>query len=86
MNRFMIETQELPPKQSSRSIQETPSQASTQQDPLIAKGLQKEQYIGIFAFAIAIILAVGFFSRRVEYAILFAATLSIVLIIFTLIV
>lgn len=82
----MIQTEELPRKQSERTIRETPSQAPTQQDPLIAKGLQKGQYIGIFAFAIALILAVGFFSRRVEYAILFAATLSIVLIVFTLIV
>src|SRR3712207_5425270 len=55
-----------------RTIQETPVPATTQNDPLIAKGLQREQYIGIFILAIGLIAAVGFFSRRVEYALLFA--------------
>jgi hypothetical protein len=42
--------------------------------------LQKEQYIGIFSLAIAVIAAVGIISRRVEYAILFAIFLSLILI------
>ncbi|MBD2434169.1 MULTISPECIES: hypothetical protein [Fischerella] len=61
-------------------ILETPLPNNQQQDPLIAKGLQKEQYIGIFSLAIAIIAAVGIISRRVEYAILFAIFLSLILI------
>jgi hypothetical protein len=65
-----------------RTIQETQLPAPTQNDPLIAKGLQREQYIGIFILGIGLIAAVGFFSRRVEYALLFAAALSIVLIVF----
>ncbi|MBO3458282.1 hypothetical protein G7B40_004990 [Aetokthonos hydrillicola Thurmond2011] len=70
---------EFPTTQRSQNpVRETPSQA----DPLIARGLQKEQYAGIFTVAIALILVVGFFSRRVEYALLFATALSIVLIVF----
>lgn len=74
----------LPNKEFStqRTIQETPVPATTQNDPLIAKGLQRGQYVGIFALAIGLIAAVGFFSRRVEYALLFAAVLSIILIVF----
>ncbi|MBH8571698.1 hypothetical protein I8752_01375 [Nostocaceae cyanobacterium CENA369] len=74
--------QELP---SQRTVQETPP-PGTNQDPLIAHSLQKEQYIGIFGLAIALIAAVGFFSRRVEYAIIFAIVLSAVIIAFFLLV
>ena len=65
--------------QSPTTVRETPS---SQADPLIAKGLQKEQYIGIFTVAAALILVVGFFSRKVEYALLFATALSVILIVF----
>ncbi|MBR8838647.1 MAG: hypothetical protein DSM106950_32760 [Stigonema ocellatum SAG 48.90 = DSM 106950] len=68
------------PQRSPFPIRETPSQATTQQDPLIAKGLQQGQYLGIVTFAIALVAVIGFFSRRVEYAILFAVTLSVILI------
>ncbi|WP_445633451.1 DUF3285 domain-containing protein [Nostoc sp. DSM 114161] len=71
--------QELP---SPRAIQETPPPAT--KDPLIARNLQKEQYVGIIGLAIALIAAVGFFSRRVEYAIIFAVILSAILIAFLL--
>ncbi|MBD2451028.1 hypothetical protein H6G76_28650 [Nostoc sp. FACHB-152] len=72
--------QELP---SPKTIQET-LPPGTNKDPLIAHGLQKGQYIGIFGLAIAIIAAVGFFSRRVEYAIIFAIALSGLIITFLL--
>lgn len=77
MNLFLqeIPASELAPK----TIQETPAPG---QDPLIARGLQKEQYAGIIALAIALIAAMGFFSRRVEYAIAFALFLSVILIAF----
>ncbi|WP_315791024.1 hypothetical protein [Fischerella sp. JS2] len=78
-----IYNQKLPNSNSSylaQKIIETPQQNGQQQDPLIAKGLQKEQYIGIFSLAIAMIAAVGIISRRVEYAILFAIFLSLILI------
>ena len=74
--------QELP---SPRAIQETPVPGNNQ-DPLIAQRLQKEQYIGIIGLAIALVAAVGFFSRRVEYAIMFAIFLSAILITFFLLV
>jgi hypothetical protein len=69
-------TQELP---SPQGVQETPPPGSTQ-DPLIARGLQKEQYIGIIGVAIALVAAIGFFSRRFEYALMFAIALSAILI------
>ncbi len=65
-----------------QKIPETPLPNNQQQDPLIAKNLQREQYIGIFSLAITLIAAVGIISRRVEYAILFAVVLSLVLIAF----
>jgi hypothetical protein len=75
MNLF---TQNLPePGISPNTIQENPSLSK---DSLIAHGLQKEQYIGVIALVIALITAVGFFSRRVEYAILVALFLSAFLI------
>ncbi len=58
-------------------IQENPS---SDRDSLIAHGLEKEQYIGMIILVIALITAVGFFSRRVEYAILVALFLSAFLI------
>lgn len=66
---------------SPRTIQTTPIPGENQ-DPLIARSLQKEQYIGIVGLAIALVAAVGFFSRRVEYAIVFAIALSAILIAF----
>ncbi|WP_413172351.1 hypothetical protein [Anabaena azotica] len=69
---------ELP---SPKSIQETPIPGKNQ-DPLIARNLQKEQYVGIIGLAITLVAAVGFFSRRVEYAIVFALFLSAILIAF----
>jgi hypothetical protein len=66
----------------SKIIGQASSQPIVQNDPLIARSLQKEQYIGIFLISISLILVVGFFSRRVEYALMFATALSIVLIVF----
>ncbi|HYW19724.1 MAG TPA: hypothetical protein VE956_10500 [Nodularia sp. (in: cyanobacteria)] len=66
------------------TIQEIPSADPIQQDSLIAKGWQREQYIGIGILAIALIAAVGYFSRRFAYALMFAFTLSIILIVFLL--
>ncbi|MBK1987866.1 hypothetical protein A0J48_009995 [Sphaerospermopsis aphanizomenoides BCCUSP55] len=51
-------------------------------DSLIAKSWQKEQYIGIAILLVSLIAIIGFFSRRFEYALIFALTLSIILIVF----
>ncbi|MBD2434512.1 MULTISPECIES: hypothetical protein [Fischerella] len=75
MNLFI---QEIPASDlSPKTIQESPL---PDKDPLIARGLQKEQYIGIVGLAIIVVVAVGFFSRRVENAIIFAFILSAVFI------
>ncbi len=75
MNLFL---QEIPASERTlKTIQETPAPGK---DPLIARGLRKEQYAGIIGLAIALIAAVGFFSQRVEYAIAFAVFLSAILI------
>ncbi|BAY21359.1 hypothetical protein NIES2100_11110 [Calothrix sp. NIES-2100] len=76
--------QEIPASElSPKAIEETPAPGK---DPLIARGLQKEQYVAISVLAIILVAAVGFFSRRVEYAIMFAFALSIVFIAFVLLI
>ncbi|MGM3307178.1 hypothetical protein ACSQ6I_14600 [Anabaena sp. WFMT] len=69
-------------KSTNKNIQEIPSEQTPGKDLLIARGLQKEQYIGITILFICLIALIGFFSRRVEYALIFALTLSIILIVF----
>jgi hypothetical protein len=64
------------------TIEEIPAPRPTPQDPLIARGWQREQYVGIAIVVVSLIAAVGYFSRRFEYALLFAFALSIVLIVF----
>ncbi|GAX36715.1 hypothetical protein [Nodularia sp. NIES-3585] len=66
------------------TIEEIPSSDPMQQDSLIAKGWEREQYIGICILAIVLIAAVGYFSQRFAYALLFSFTLSIILIVFLL--
>ncbi|QYX34064.1 hypothetical protein K2F26_03140 [Sphaerospermopsis torques-reginae ITEP-024] len=61
------------------NIEETPSRTD---DSLIAKNLQKEQYIGIAILLVGLITIIGFFSRRFEYALIFALTISMILIVF----
>ena len=60
------------------NLEENPSQPD---DSLIAKGWQKEQYIGIAILLVGLITIIGFFSRRFEYALIFALTLSVILIV-----
>ncbi|QLE59255.1 hypothetical protein [Nostoc sp. TCL26-01] len=81
---FITEKSSL--KQTSIIVQQVPAPDTTPQDPLISKGWQREQYIGISILFISLIAAVGFLSRRFEYALIFAFALSIALIIFFLIV
>ncbi|MBE9007142.1 hypothetical protein IQ259_19240 [Fortiea sp. LEGE XX443] len=70
------------PQRSQRTVEQIPTPDPTTRDPLIPKVWQREQYIGIFILFISLIAAVGLFSRRFEYALLFALSLSVVLIIF----
>ncbi|WGV23176.1 hypothetical protein [Halotia branconii] len=64
------------------TIEEIPASKETPPDPLIAKRLQRGQYVGVVILAVGLIAAVGYLSRRFEYALLFAFALSIVLIVF----
>ncbi|MBD2386873.1 hypothetical protein [Cylindrospermum sp. FACHB-282] len=80
-----LPTEEFPlPKRSPtpKAIQEIPANGAVTKDSLIAKGLQKEQYFGIALLFAGLIAVVGFFSRRFEYALVFAIALSIILIVF----
>jgi len=70
------------PKRSPGTIQEIPSPGTIPKDSLIAKGWQREQYIGISILLLGLVAIVGFFSRKLEYALLFAFVLSIILIVF----
>ncbi|TAE60903.1 MAG: hypothetical protein EAZ87_04260 [Nostocales cyanobacterium] len=54
------------------------------QDSLIAKNLQREQYIGVTILLIGLIIMIGFFNQRLEYALIFALTVSAILIVFLL--
>ncbi|WP_414574626.1 hypothetical protein [Anabaena sp. CCY 9402-a] len=83
-----LQIQELPNSKRSTGLGGTPSPRTIQEnstpgnnDSLIAKGWQREQYIGIAILFISLIAAIGFFSRRFEYALLFALALSIALMI-----
>lgn len=80
-----LPTEEFPlPQRSPRpkTIQEVPANKAVSKDSLIAKGWQREQYVGIAILFVGLIAVVGFFSRRFEYALVFAITLSIILIVF----
>jgi hypothetical protein len=59
-----------------------PSIAAINSDPLIAKGWEKIAYVGSFLLVLAVVAIVGIVSRRIEYAILLALSLSVVLIAF----
>lgn len=64
------------------AIQENPPLDPTRKDPMIAWNLEIWQYVGLIALSLAAIALVGFFSRKAEYAIMTAATLSLILIVF----
>lgn len=77
-----LPTEEFPVLQQLGTIQQISSPISTRKDSLINQGWQREQYIGIAVLLASLIVLVGFFSRRFEYALLFAFALSVILIIF----
>ncbi len=53
------------------------SPPNTMSDPLIAHGGQFTAYVGAALIVLAIAIAVGFFSRRVEHALFTALALSL---------
>ena len=64
------------------TIQENLAVEADRNDPLIARRLEVWQYAGIITLAIALVILVRVLSPRVEHALLFAAFLSIALIVF----
>ncbi|WP_414565701.1 hypothetical protein [Anabaena sp. CCY 9613] len=69
-------------KSSYSTVQQVNTPSPNSPDPLISKGWEREQYVGIIILFISLIAAVGYLSRRLEYALLFAVTLSIILVVF----
>jgi hypothetical protein len=51
------------------------------QNGLIAKNLQQEQYIGIAILLISLVAVIGFISRQLEYALVFALCVSLIFIV-----
>lgn len=80
----MIPTQVLPAiERLFFAIQENPSLNPIRgKQPSIAHGLHIWQYAGLILLAIGSVAIVGFFNRRVEYAMYFAIALTIILITF----
>lgn len=64
------------------ALQAVRAQSNSQSDPLISKGGDIALYVGLFLLIIAIGCVIGIISRRLEYALLFALTLSAVFIVF----
>lgn len=51
-------------------------------DPLIASDWQTLLHIVLFLMAVAIIITIGYFSKKIEYAILFALFVSAIAFVF----
>ncbi|MBE9182703.1 hypothetical protein IQ268_29640 [Oculatella sp. LEGE 06141] len=58
------------------------SPATGQSDPLIDQGSQLTVYVGSALIIVGIAAVVGFFSRRIEHALITAFVLSVCLLIF----
>lgn len=58
------------------------SPITRQPDPLIDQGGQIAIYIGTALIFVAIVAIVGFFSRRIEHALITALVLSLCLVVF----
>jgi hypothetical protein len=52
------------------------------QDSLIAKGWETTDYVGVILLVLSLVVLVGIVSRRIEYAIIFALMLSLLIIVF----
>ncbi len=55
------------------------TQSPEQSDPLISQGSDMAIYIGLFLLVAAASLAIGAVNRKIEYALLFAFTLAIIM-------
>lgn len=81
MNTRIYQISQVP---TDETIPANPSVDTPQKDPLIAGGLENFIYVGAFLLIIGVVTLIGFLSNRLEYALIFALTLSFVLIAFLL--
>lgn len=68
------------------TLNQQPADAAAQNDPLIAHGWTNTASISVIFLVLGIAVAVGVFSRKIEYAVVTALVLSvipIVLLVFT---
>ncbi|MCA2640567.1 MULTISPECIES: hypothetical protein [unclassified Microcystis] len=66
----------------SSTILQTPTPTPTLNNNLVNSGTQDLVYIGVFLLAISLVIVIGIFSKKIEYALIFAATLTVILIAF----
>ncbi|MCA2622166.1 MULTISPECIES: hypothetical protein [unclassified Microcystis] len=66
----------------SSTILQTPTPTPTLNNNLVNSGTQDLVYIGVFLLAITLVIVIGIFSKKIEYALIFAATLTVILIAF----
>ncbi|WP_159249492.1 hypothetical protein [Microcystis aeruginosa] len=61
---------------------QTPTPTPTLNNNLVNSGSQYLVYIGVFLLAITVVMVIGIINQKIEYALIFAATLTIILIAF----
>ncbi|GEA26245.1 hypothetical protein MiAbW_00794 [Microcystis aeruginosa NIES-4325] len=66
----------------SSTIIQTPSPTPTLNNNLVNSGTQYLVYIGVFLLAITLVIVIGIINQKIEYAIIFAATLTVILVAF----
>ena len=66
----------------SSTILQTPTPTPTLNNNLVNSGTQDLVYIGVFLLAITLVTVIGIINQKIEYALIFAATLTVILIAF----
>ncbi|AKV69645.1 MULTISPECIES: hypothetical protein [Microcystis] len=66
----------------SSTILQTPTPTTTLNNNLVNSGSQDLVYIGVFLLAITLVMVIGIINKKIEYALIFAATLTVILIAF----
>jgi len=61
-------------------ILQTPTPAPNLNNNLVNSGTQDIVYISVFLLAISLVIVIGVINKKVEYALVFAAILSFILI------
>ena len=66
----------------SSTILQTPTPTPTLNNNLVNSGSQNLVYIGVFLLAITLVVVIVIINKKIEYALIFAATLTVILIAF----